>query len=112
MKYSRQGITGKLLKRAEEFQAKEAHFSSGFLAQDLSYDWWGFARNQTGGGGRRGGDGQMNCLVWPENMRGGNTSPNGADIEGLGEFDELDARDIGSPKEHRHLQANAWRASG
>jgi len=54
----------------------------------------------------------MNRLIGPENMGRGNTSAGGADIEGLGEFNELCAGHVCSPQEDRHLQADAWRAPG
>jgi hypothetical protein len=100
-----------LLKRAEEFQSEEAHFAGRLLPQDLGHDRWSLARNKAGGGRPRGGDRQMHGLIRPENVGGGNAGALGADIESLGEFDELSARHIGSSKEDGNLQADAWRAS-
>jgi len=101
-----------LVKRPEEFQSKETHFPSRLLTQNLGHDGGRLARDQAGGSRRGGGNGEMNRLIRPENVRGGNTSAGGADIEGLGELNELSAGDICPPQEDRHLQADAWRAPG
>ena len=100
-----------LLERTKEFQAKEAHLARRVLSQDLRYDRRSFARNKTGRGGRWGGNGQVNSLVGPKNVRRGNAGAGGADIEGLGQLDELGTRDIGSSEKNGHLQADAWRTS-
>jgi len=54
----------------------------------------------------------MNNLIGPDDMRRRNTGPGGADIEGLGEFDELGARDVSATNENGNLQTNAGRAPG
>jgi hypothetical protein len=101
-----------LLQGTDEFQAKEAHFASRLLAQDLSHDGWRPTGNKAGSGSPRGGDRQMNCLIWPQDVNRGNAGARGANIKRLGEFDELNSRYIGSPQEDWYLQANARRASG
>jgi len=57
------------LERAEEFQTKEAHLARRLLPQDLSHDGGSLAGDKTGGGGCGGGNGEMNCLIRPENVR-------------------------------------------
>ena len=54
----------------------------------------------------------MNSLVGPKNVRRRNAGTGGANIESLGEFDELRAGDIGSSHEDGHLQADALRTPG
>ncbi len=58
-----------LLERPKEFQAKETHLAGRVLAQDLSHDGGSLARDKAGGGGRGGGNGEMDRLVGPENVR-------------------------------------------
>jgi len=82
------------------------------LPQNLGYDWWSFAGNKTGGGGRWGGDRQMDGLIRPKNMRRGDAGASGADIEGLGELNEFDPGHISPPEEDGHLETDARRASG
>src|SRR5260221_7506289 len=96
-----------LFKRAEKFQPKQTHFTSGILAQDFGYDRWCLARDEARRGRRWGGDGEMYCLIWPENVSRGDTGTSRADVESFGEFDELGARHIGASQEDWHLQANA-----
>ena len=54
----------------------------------------------------------MHNLIGADDMRRRNTGPSGADIEGLGELDELGAGHIPPPQEDGHLQADPRRASG
>ena len=58
-----------LLERSEEFQTKEAHFPRGVLAQDLGHDGGRLAGDKAGGSRRGGGNGEMNRLIWPEDVR-------------------------------------------
>jgi len=45
----------------------------------------------------------MDSLIRPKNIRGGNAGASGADIEGLGELNELGAGHIPPPQEDGHL---------
>ncbi len=56
------------LERAEEFQAKEAHLTCRLLTQYFSYNRGSLAGDKAGGGRRGGGNGEMNCLIRPENV--------------------------------------------
>jgi len=51
----------------------------------------------------------MNDLVGPKHVCGRDTGPGSANIEGFGEFDEIDARSVVSPQEDGDLQANSWK---
>ena len=101
-----------LLQRTDEFQTEEAHFARGFLTQDFRYNGGSLTRNHAGSGRARGGDRQMDGLIRPQDVCRSDASSSGADIKGLGEFDELCARYICSSQEDRYLQANPGRASG
>jgi len=87
----------------EELQPKEAHFPDQLLPQDLRHDGWSLVRDEAGRGGSWSGDGQMDGLIRPKDMRGGNTGTICADVESLGELDEFDAGGIGAPHEDRDL---------
>ena len=100
-----------LLKWMEELQPKEAHFPDQLLPQDLRHDGWSLVRDEAGRRGSWSGDGQMNSLIRPKDMRGRNTSAICADVESLGELDEFGTGGIGAPHEDRDLQADAWGAS-
>ena len=49
----------------------------------------------------------MNDLTGPEQVAGGDARTGRADIERLGQLDELGAGEVHSSQEHRHLEANA-----
>ena len=95
----------------EELQPKEAHFPDQLLPQDLRYDGRSLGRDEAGRRGSWSGDGQMDGLIRPKDMRGGNTGAICADVESLGELDEFGAGGIGSSHKDRNLQPDAWRAS-
>jgi len=48
----------------------------------------------------------MDKLFCLKKMRGSNARAGGADIQGLGQFNELHAQSIGPPQEDRNLNAN------
>jgi len=50
----------------------------------------------------------MNHLTGPEQVAGSDACTGRADIERLGQLNELRAREVHSPQEYRHLEANAW----
>jgi len=53
----------------------------------------------------------MDQLIGPEDVRRGDTGAIGADIEGLGELDELGAGGVGAADEDGYLQTETWRPS-
>jgi hypothetical protein len=64
-------------------------------------------RDESGGGGRGSGNGQLNNLFHLKEMRGGDACARRADIKGLGQFNEFDTQSICAPKEHRYLDTDA-----
>jgi len=48
----------------------------------------------------------MDKLFCLKKMRGSNARAGGADIQGLGQFNELHAQSIGPPQEDRNLNAD------
>jgi hypothetical protein len=93
-----------LLKWPEKFQPEQAQVSGRFLAEDPSGDRGRFVGHQARGG--RGGcrNREIHDLVRPENVGGSNTGAGGTDVQGLGEFDELDTGSIGAAQEYGDLQ--------
>lgn len=72
-----------LLKWLEEFQPKESHVAGRILAEHLSGDGWGLARNNPRGGRRGSRDRKMDDLVGAQDMSGRNTGARGAYVERL-----------------------------
>ena len=93
-----------LLKRAEEFQSKQASIALNLLPPHLGGDRGRFARNQARRGSRGRRYGELDDLVLAQDMRRRYTGTERADIERLGQLDKLDARQIGSAQEDGHLQ--------
>ena len=79
------------LKWMNELQAEQADVASHVLSQYTGEDRGGLARNKAVGGRRGSGDRQMNRLVSKEDVLGGDTSPEGADIKSLSQLDEFRA---------------------
>lgn len=51
----------------------------------------------------------MNHLTRPEKVGGGDAGPRGADIQRLGEFNELCPGGVDCPQEHGHLETDSGR---
>jgi hypothetical protein len=49
----------------------------------------------------------VNNLTWPEKVGGGDAGSRGADIQRLGEFNELRPGGVDCPQEHGHLETDA-----
>ncbi len=60
-----------------------------------------------GRGGGRCGAGQENNWTWPAKVGGGDAGSRGADIQRLGEFNELRPGGVDCPQEHGHLETDA-----
>ena len=83
------GIT--LLKRPKKFQSKESQIPSGILTQYLGGNGRSFAGDHTGlsWGGR--GNGQMNDLVWAQNVGRSDAGTYGTNVHCLGQLNEFHA---------------------
>lgn len=99
-----------LLKWLKEFQPKEADIACRLLAKDACGNRRSFAGNDSRRSRGGSGDGEMNNLIWAQEVAGGDAGTSGADIESLRQLDEFRARGIGRAKEYRHLQTNTRRA--
>ena len=60
-----------LLKWLEEFQSKESHFAYGILPKDFGGDGRGFAGHHSRGSRGGGRNGEMDNLIWAQNVRRG-----------------------------------------
>jgi len=83
------GIT--LLKRPKKFQSKEPHITGSILAQYLGGNGRSFTGDHTGLGWGGRGNGQMNDLVWAQNVGRCDTGTHGTSVQRLGELDEFHA---------------------
>ena len=83
------GIT--LLKRPKKFQSKEPHITGSILAQYLGGNGRSFTGDHTGLGWGGRGNGQMNDLVWAQNVGRCDTGTHGTNVQRLGELDEFHA---------------------
>ena len=94
---------------AEKGKAKQAHIPGGILADDLRCDGRGLTGYEAGRGRRRSWDSEIDNLIGAQNVGRSDTSTDGADIEGFGEFNEFGARSIRPANENGNLKANARR---
>jgi hypothetical protein len=92
-----------LLKRPEEFQSKEPHLADRVLAEYSGGDGRGLAGDDSGRGGGRSGDGEMDDLVGAEHVGSGHTGTRGSDVEGLCKLDEFGPGSVSSAQEDGHL---------
>ena len=93
-----------LLKCSQKFQTEEPHLSGGILTENLGGYGRSFVGDDTGGGGGGCWDGEVDELVGSKDVSRGNTSPRGADIHGLRQFDELRPRGIRTAYEDGYLK--------
>jgi hypothetical protein len=100
-----------LLQGLGELNAEQTELARRLLAEDFSRNWRRFRRHETRGSWGRGWYGELDNLIGSQNVRGGDTSPEGAYIEGFREFYEINARRILAPQKDRNLKANARKSS-
>jgi hypothetical protein len=100
-----------LLKRAEEFQSKQASIALNLLPPHLGGDRGRFARYQARRGSRGRRHSELDDLVLAQDMHRRYAGPERADIERLGQLDKLNPRRIGSAQEDGHLQPDPGRAA-
>jgi hypothetical protein len=98
-----------LLKWPEEFQPKEAHIAHNVLAEYFRRNGRGFIGHQAGGSRGGSGNGQVDKLVRPEDVGGGDTGTVGANIERLGQLNEFGPRSVRTPQEDRYLESDPGR---
>lgn len=103
--------TEELLKRAEEFEPKEALITQSFLAADLGLDGRSLAGNEARGGRRGSRNSQQDGLLRPQEVRRGDARARGANIEGSGEFDKLGTGGVRSPEEDGDLEPDSGGAT-
>jgi hypothetical protein len=100
-----------LLKRPNEFQSKQAGVANDLLAQHFGRNRRRFIWYQAGRGRRRRRHGELNKLVYAQRVSRRDTSTKRADIQRLGELNELNSRRIRSPQENWHLQPDPRRSA-
>lgn len=89
---------------AEKRQPEKAHITGQVLAENLSRNRGSLARHEAGRGGGGSGNRKINDLIRAKEVGGRDASPRSADVQGLGEFDELGARRVRSPHKNGNLQ--------
>ena len=90
-----------------ELQPEKAEIAGRLLAKHASRNGGSLVGNQTGRRRRRGRNRQLNNLFCLKDMRGSNAGTCGADIEGLGQFNEVRAQCICATEENWDLNTDA-----
>jgi len=93
-----------LLKWPEKFQSEQPHIAGNILAQHLGRDRRGLVRHQAGRNWGRRRNCKVHDLVGAQDMRRSDACPCRANVQGLGQFDELDTRTIRATQEYGYLQ--------
>ncbi len=83
------GIT--LLKRPKKFQSKKPQLPRGILTQYLCGNGRSLAGDNTGRGRGGRGNGQMNDLVWAQNVGRSDAGTYGTNVHCLGQLNEFHA---------------------
>lgn len=98
-----------LVQGAEKYESKKAHFTGRVLAKNPSRNGRSFTWQKAGRGGQRHREGEEDDLIRAQDVGRSDIGTGGADIQGLGEIDELGSGGVCPTDKNRNLQANARR---
>ena len=101
-----------LLQRAQKLQPKKAKVAGSVLAKDAGCDRRSLRGDGARGSRGRSRNGEVNDLIWSKDVGRGNTGARGANVERLGQFDELGARGVRASHENGNLELDPRRATG
>ena len=87
----------------KEFDSKNANIADNLFPEDAGRDGRSLAGNQARRGGRGSGDREMYDLLGAQDVSGGDTGTGGTNVQGFGEFDELDTGGVGAANKNGHL---------
>jgi hypothetical protein len=93
-----------LIECPKKFQAEQPSVPNEILPQHACCNWRSLAGDQAGRNRGWGGNGQLDILIKPEEMRRGDTGPCSAYIERLRKLNEIDPGRVSAAQENRDLE--------